>query len=177
MSDPPTTLPEGVELFETVTTEESVNGNQRLYDKTTIAYPLEGTEELKFPVEAVEAEKEMDVNVNEEGLLINTTTPLPPIKFPIFEAVEAEEESDKDANGDFIETTTSSDLNKETFKPLFEPVVAEEIGQVSHLYLLLAARWLVYIITYQIISYTRIKIVKIHRIVSRGCSVSLFVNG
>ena len=57
VSDPPTTLPDGVELFETITTEQPVNGNQRLYDKTTIAYPFEGNEDLKFPVEAVEAEK------------------------------------------------------------------------------------------------------------------------
>ena len=80
VSNPPTLLPDGVELFETVSTEEPSNGNQRLYDKTTIAYPFEdGNENLKIPMEAVEVEKEMDENVNDAGLLINTTTPLPPI--------------------------------------------------------------------------------------------------
>ena len=95
------TQPEDVELLEIAEiTTVSLYGNnqQRLFDQTTIAFPIED----------------------------KTTTPQPPIVLPIFEAVVAEEaESDRDENGDFVETTTSNDLKNE-IKPVFEAVVAEE---------------------------------------------------
>ena len=81
------------------TTTVGAEDIERLFDHTTIAYPI--GEDISKPIfEAVEAEVENDLKrpvTNDQGLLIDTTTASPiEIAKPIFEAVEAELEDEDD---------------------------------------------------------------------------------
>ena len=118
---------DNVELFETaefttVATYNNVDGQQqRLFDKTTIAYPIgeDKDDTIRFPIlEAVEAESEEN---DDRKPIVDL------FEKPVVEAEEEKVESERDENGDFIETTTASnDLKQEDQKPVFEAVVAEE---------------------------------------------------
>lgn len=118
---------DNVELFETaefttVATYNNVDGQQqRLFDKTTIAYPIgeDKDDTIRFPIlEAVEAESEEN---DDRKPIVDL------FEKPVVEAEEEKVESERDENGDFIRTTTASnDLKQEDQKPVFEAVVAEE---------------------------------------------------
>ena len=118
---------DNVELFETaefttVATYNNVDGQQqRLFDKTTIAYPIgeDKDDTIRFPIlEAVEAESEEN---DDRKPIVDL------FEKPVVEAEEEKVESERDENGDFIKTTTASnDLKQEDQKPVFEAVVAEE---------------------------------------------------
>ena len=118
---------DNVELFETaefttVATYNNVDGQQqRLFDKTTIAYPIgeDKDDTIRFPIlEAVESESEEN---DDRKPIVDL------FEKPVVEAEEEKVESERDENGDFIRTTTASnDLKQEDQKPVFEAVVAEE---------------------------------------------------